>query len=277
MKCIGRKKKEHAERVWEIDALRGLSVFLMILDHLAYDFAYLLPERYYNFYSRRNPFIWTRNRFCIGVRESEWELVCHFIFSGLFFILSGISCSFSRNNFKHALKILIGCVILDAVTYAIYYISGGVLDTRILFGVLFALGFSVLFVAIIDKICKDDARLLFALSFFIFILCRVGNLYYSENYIDEITSFQDVVDLLFGVENFGADYFPLIPYLAPTFLGAAIGKVFYKQKKTRLPIPHSVFKPLCFRGKNTRWVYLIHQPILIGILILITLPRGYRF
>ena len=267
-----RRKRDYSHRIWEIDALRGLSIFLRILDHLAFDFAYLLPQIYSNYFIVSNPFVRYRQNLCYQVRNSDWELICHFIFSGLFFVLSGISCSFSRNNFVHSLKIILGCAVLDGATYALYYITGGSIDERILFGVLFALGFSVLSVAILDKLFKDDARILFALSIFIFVICMAKNLYYSENYIDEISSFGEVIDLLTGKCCFGADYFPLIPYLAPTFFGAAVGKTFYKKKQTLFPVPHSLFKPLCFRGRNTRWVYLLHQP-----LILITLPRGYRF
>lgn len=273
-----RNKKDYSLRVWEIDALRGLSMLLRILDHLAFDFGYLLPQMYSNYFSINNPFIRYRENLCYQVRNSNWALICHFIFSGLFFVLSGISCSFSHNNFVHALKILLGCAILDGVTYALYFITGGSRDARILFGVLFPLGISVLFVAIIDKLFKnEDARFLFALSVFIFVICLANHLYYSEIYIDEITSFRDVIDLLTGKFCFGADYFPLIPYLAPTFFGAAFGKVFYKKKQTLLPIPHAFFKPFCFMGRNTRWVYLVHQPIRIALLVLITLPRGYRF
>lgn len=275
-KTLKRKLKK-ANRVWEIDCLRGVSVFLRILDHRAFDFAYLLPQRYSNFWTVKNPFIRTRRDFCYGARTSSWELICHYIFSALFFILSGISCSFSRNNFRHSLKIRIGCLLLDAVTYLAYYATQGSFDSRILFGVLFALGRGVFFVSLIDRIFKDDARLLFRLAFVIFIFCISQGLYSKENYIEEIASWSDIPALLLGTESFGADFFPLVPYLAPMFLGASFGKVFYKDKKTKLPRPHAVFEPFCFIGRNTMWVYLFHQPIRISIRVLITLRMGYRF
>ncbi len=271
------KRKDLSKRVWEIDRLRGLAIFLMVLDHLAFDFAYLLPERFSNFYSVHNPVIDFLHNLCRRVEGTFPLLVLHYIFSSLFFVLSGISCSFSKNNFLHSAKIMIGCALLDSVTYALYYASGKALDERILFGVLFALGRGVFFVALRNKFVKDNARILFALSVFLFCICISFGLYSSDSYIDEIASWSDFLSLLTGSECFGADFFPLVPYLAPRFLGAAIGKTVYKEKKSLIPFGRSFFTPLCFIGRNTRWVYLLHQPVFLLFILLLALPRGYRF
>ena len=63
-------------------------MLLRILDHLAFDFGYLLPQMYSNYFSINNPFIRYRENLCYQVRNSNWALICHFIFSGLFFVLS---------------------------------------------------------------------------------------------------------------------------------------------------------------------------------------------
>ena len=47
----------------------------------AFDFGYLLPQMYSNYFFINNPFIRYRENLCYQVRNSNWALICHFIFS----------------------------------------------------------------------------------------------------------------------------------------------------------------------------------------------------
>ena len=71
-----------------------------------------------------------------------------------------------------------------------------------------------------------------------------------------------------------SDYFPLLPYFGFFLLGAVLGKTIYRKKQTRFPkvrqsAPVIAFLRLC--GKHSLWIYLLHQPVLSGVLYLVSL------
>ena len=82
--------------------------------------------------------------------------------------------------------------------------------------------------------------------------------------------------LPFGVMPWGlvtADYFPLLPYLGFFLLGAVLGKLLYRKKESLLPgvnEKNPIVAVLCWCGRNSLWIYLAHQPLLVGILTLAT-------
>ena len=67
-----------------------------------------------------------------------------------------------------------------------------------------------------------------------------------------------------------SDYFPLLPNLGFFLVGAWIGRQVYKDKQTRFPgVNEKYYRPLCALGRSSLWVYLLHQPVLAGIAMLI--------
>ena len=69
-----------------------------------------------------------------------------------------------------------------------------------------------------------------------------------------------------------ADYFPVFPYLGWFLLGIVLGRTLYKKKKTLLPmVPANILpiRALSFCGRHSLWIYLAHQPILYGIMMLL--------
>jgi uncharacterized membrane protein len=68
-----------------------------------------------------------------------------------------------------------------------------------------------------------------------------------------------------------ADYYPLFPFVAAVIAGVAAGKTVYRQKKQRpslnkiLPLPLEAF---AFAGRHALTIYLVHQPIIYGFLVL---------
>ena len=67
-----------------------------------------------------------------------------------------------------------------------------------------------------------------------------------------------------------ADYFPLLPNLGFFLLGAVAGRKLYSNKQSLFPnVRESRF--LCFCGRHSLIIYLLHQPILCGILWVISL------
>jgi uncharacterized membrane protein len=60
------------------------------------------------------------------------------------------------------------------------------------------------------------------------------------------------------------DYVPLIPWAAPALAGIALGKAFAVEQWERVT-PSWVVDILTFPGRHSLVIYLIHQPILIGL------------
>ena len=100
-----------------------------------------------------------------------------------------------------------------------------------------------------------------------------------------ITLFTAVIMPLFGFEGseiyFGilhclgcsnnfksADYFSIIPWLFVFLFGAFIGKLAKEEK-----FPKGMYKQrskfLCFVGKNSLWVYILHQPAIYLVMLII--------
>ena len=64
-----------------------------------------------------------------------------------------------------------------------------------------------------------------------------------------------------------SDYFPLLPFLGFFLLGAWLGRVLYREKASLLPGFRC--KPLEWIGRHSLLIYMLHQPILTGLLFVI--------
>ena len=73
------------------------------------------------------------------------------------------------------------------------------------------------------------------------------------------------------------DYYPLLPWFGVALLGVFAGHSLYPQAKPRYPLPdYSQAWPIrgiTFLGQHSLAIYLIHQPIIIGLLFLLGLAK----
>ena len=81
----------------------------------------------------------------------------------------------------------------------------------------------------------------------------------------------------FAYEGFASsDYFPLLPHLGWYMLGTVLGRTVYADKKTRLPgtfRESAITRFFCWCGRQSLFIYLLHQPIVYGLLELIAALR----
>lgn len=240
------------QRVWLIDEIRGLAILLMVVYHFFFDIVVLYGVDIPAFYSPAMNII----------RD---------LFAGLFIFISGTACRFSRSNLKRGVQCFAFGMIMTYVTAIVMP------SETILFGILHLLGVCMLLFAFTERFLDKvplwagigACILLFAVT------CGMKNGYFGIAGLFELPHPEALLEsglfFPFGIIGKGfasADYFPLFPwlfvFLAGTFFGVPVkaGKMppfFYKK---HLP-------PLAFVGRHTLWIYLLHQPVLMGICIVV--------
>ncbi len=235
---------EKKERIWELDALRGLCILGMLIVHLVYDLVDL-----YGLVSWEYPPAFTFVQTWGGV---------------LFLLISGISVTLGRHHLKRGL-IVLGCgFVCTAVTAGMYFLGFAGKGMIIYFGVLHCLGVCMLLWQPVRKLP-------------VWALAALGALAVAVGFWVVDPAVVDVVWLIpLGLTFPGfqsSDYFPLLPYFGFFLLGAVLGKTLYRKKQSLIPgvresAPVIAFLRFC--GKHSLWIYLLHQPVLSGVLYLVS-------
>lgn len=240
-------KQRPKSRIWEIDFLRGLSIILMVFYHLGYDLTELCGIRK-----------------ILGIEinlGSTYLIVAQYFFAGVFILLCGISSTLSRNNILRALKILGVAIIITAVTYL--YSS----SEAIYFGILHCLGVCIVFYGTTLQSARP------------WTLTAAGALVLGLSAARSLVAGNVAVDfnwlLPFGISSHtlsSYDYFPLLPWFGVFLMGTALGKSIYapKQSIIKRPLPESFINAA---GRHSLLIYIIHQPLILGILYLFGLIR----
>lgn len=255
------------KRVWELDFIRGLALFLMLLDHLLYDFS-TVNTLFTNFYADAPQLLWDLKEFGEWwFYESKLRLIGHYIFATIFLLVTGISYSLSRNNGNRCIKMWCMALLLSFVTAIIDSIV--FMELTIYFGVLNCMALALTVILLLDLLPKSEYAMLFVGVGIIIggIVIRWYEMpWYSVSYVTNVKEFFEVA---VGLVRVGGDHFGILPSLGVVLVGAYMGKKFYLEKKSLLPsLDGSWNKSFCFIGRNTAWVYILHQPV---VLLLVTL------
>jgi len=234
--------KDVGKRIQIIDALRGFAVVLMVAHHLLYNLAEFLGAPWWLF---SNPVF----------------DVLHYIFAGLFILLSGVSSRFSRGNVERGSIAIVLAVMISYVTYR--------MDMPIWFGVLHLLGFSMLFFGLTqrfwDLIPKKAAPFIYIALIVLSALAKTNIPLATEN-----VWLNDALNILGwpqpGFRSF--DYFPLLPWVFVFLLGTWAG-IYIKDRK--LPGWFYEAAPPVFPaiGRKALLIYVLHQPVLYALVMVI--------
>lgn len=231
------------KRIWELDALRGLFIFGMVIVHLIYDLQ--------NF---------------LGLSVLANSPIFDFFLSWggvLFFLLSGICVTLGHHPIRRGL-IVVGCgLVVSAVTYGLYALNLAGKGMIIYFGVLHCLGACMLLWPVFKRIPWPVTALL-SLT-----MAVVGIL------IDPIGFDTGIwlIPLGFKPKGFvSSDYFALLPFFGFFLMGSLFGRFAYKRKTTLFPKADTK-NPLIFffslLGKWSLPIYMLHQPVLTGVMCLL--------
>ena len=244
--------KATRERVWLLDEARGLAILLMVLYHAGYDLVAIFGVNI--------PFFF-----------SSWMNLLRDFFAGLFVFISGCACRFSHNNLRRGLLCFgLGMAMTVATAVA--------MPTQLIrFGILHLLGSSmVLFALLRPLLDKIPLRvglpagvLLFLLTFQLPFGHRLGlgplslpvpEVFYSTRWLFWLG--------LPRADFTSADYFSLIPWLF-LFLAGSYAGLPLAQHRAPAPFYRLHSRTLSWVGRHTIWVYLLHQPVVYGLLSLI--------
>jgi len=229
------------KRIWELDALRGGCIIAMILIHFIFDL---------NYFGR------------LSISLPSWFLFLRDYGHVVFIVISGICVTFASACVKRGIMVF-GCGLL--ISYVTLFMDQilGFAYLRIWFGVLHMLGVCMMLYPLFRRV---PALVQFVLGFSFIIL----GFWLSGVRID--------VDYLFplglrsGKIFTGSDYFPIFPGLGWFLIGAGLGKTIYKNRTTRFPkinAEHSILRFFRFCGIHSLIIYLLHQPILAVLVMLI--------
>lgn len=233
------------KRIWELDAIRGLLMILIMAYHLFYDLVFL-----FSLVELNTSFLLGLYRFC-----NNW-------LGSPFLLLSGLCVTLGSRPVRRGLQVIGGGLAITAVTATLYWIGFAGKDIIIYFGVLHCLGTCMLLWPVFRKLPT------WALPVLGVILAAVG-LYIKRRYL---VNFDWLAPFGLISRNFASsDYFPLLPNLGYFLIGAFLGKILYRKKLSLLPniLPSCLpIRFLSFIGRHSLIIYLLHQPILAGVVFL---------
>jgi len=246
-------KNNKQNRFWEIDFLRGIAILMMIIFHFFWDL------NYFNIY---------KIDLYLG-----FPLIFVYLIGTMFFLLVGISLAISYSRTKNnltkkqmQLKYLkrgagiFGLGLL--VTLATWIYLGG--DGFVVFGVLHCIGLSIILAYLFLRFRYQNLILGI-------ILISAGIILKNFTF-----DFNWLLWLGFTPSTFyTVDYYPLLPWFGVVLIGIFVGNSLYQNNVRKFSLKnHSQFIVIrftCFLGRHSLIIYLVHQPILIGLFRLFSL------
>lgn len=222
-------------RIWELDALRGLFILLVIGLHLLFDL-----QTFFAFGLLQHPAMQIFNA-AVGIS---------------FVVLSGLCVTLGKRPVRRGLQVF-GCAMaITLVTWVMAKLDMLHPSLIIRFGVLHLLGLCMLLWPLFRKLPTG-------------LLAVLGAVVIALGYWFRTLTVDHGWLFPLGLMTPGfssGDFFPMAPHLGWFFLGAVLGRTAYKEKRSLLPDFSAACPFLRWCGRHSLLLYLAHQPILYAII-----------
>lgn len=249
------KKKK---RLHLIDEYRGFWVINMILFHGIWDLVYIFGCDW-DWFRSEGAFIWQQ---CIC-----WS----------FILVSGFCWQMSRKNLKSGLTVFGAGIVITLATLIFMP------DSRVIFGVLTLLGSSMLLMIPCHKLfCKINpwvgAVVCFLILLFVYPV-NDGYFGFGELVVVDLPRelYSSWLSTYLGFPQSGfwsTDYFSILPWFFLYAVGYFVYNLIFRGKeaagkeKIKNILAKSLCPPLGWIGRNALIIYMLHQPVVYGVLFL---------
>ena len=259
-------------RYWEVDILRLLAIMIMIAYHFSLDVNHLFHGTFKIPLSGINPWVFYYNG------NPTWIIRPNIIF----LLLVGMSMTLAYNGlmkkgletkqifnsfFKKGRNIfLIGLLFTTGALVSYSYHKH-----FLIFGILHLIGFTLI-------VCFPFIKWRFR-SLLLGIAIIVIGMYLRENRVEWADWYLWWIGILPTKTRF-IDHFPIFPKLGFVFIGIFLGNLLYKNGERQFPWiefeNNKIISILQYIGQKSLWIYLLHQPILTGILSVVKFGMGNK-
>lgn len=261
VESVGNQARAHSplQRFWEVDAVRGVAIVMMVIYHLMWDLWVfgVLP----------NVVLW----------DGFWKYFQRTTAS-LFITLVGVSLTISYNRARAAkgteglywkflrrgLMIYGLGMIITIVLWALQ--TAGLFQAHVEFGVLHLIGFSI-------AVAYPFLRFKWV-NFFLWMAFFVAGGFIQQVHVD--TTWLVWLGLT-PYRYTPVDFFPIIPWFGVVLLGIFLGNTLYPNGKRGFVLAdYSLSPPVRFLdllGRHSLLIYMVHQPILFALLALLGVVR----
>ncbi len=244
------------ERFWEIDALRGTAVVMMVIFHTVFSISFFGVQP-------------------VDVLSGFWRVFA-LSTATLFILIAGVSLSVSSaragvtlderqvawKNVRRGAGIFLVGMGITAATWLF------IRSEFILFGVLHCIGLSIA----ISPLFLRLGRANLPLGAGIMLLAPI---------IDGIPGPLSLAWLGIHPADFASlDYVPLVPWLGVFLVGMSLGASLYPGGRRGFPArgqERSPLRPITFLGRHSLPIYLVHVPIILLFLALLVPGLPARF
>lgn len=230
------------KRIWELDALRGIAVLLMVVLHTLYDLTELFAIE--------------------EINHPAYDFLMNW--TGLpFLVISGICVTLGRRTVKRGITVFLCGMACTVVTFVMEQLGLVGRGFTIWFGVLHCLGVCMLLWPLLRRL---HPAILGSIGVALVVIgFAIKTIYVPFPWL---TAF-GLTERSFA----SSDFFPLMPNLGYFLLGAVLGKTLYRNKQSLFPKVNEKFPILVLLrqiGAHALPVYLAHQPVIYAIIWLIT-------
>ena len=191
-------------RIWELDALRGVCILCVIVVHFLFDLSFFGGFQ---------------------LTLPAWYVFLQEYGGAIFVLLSGCCATLGTRSVRRGCIVFAAGMLITGVTYGMYRLGMSGADVVVKFGVLHLLGVCMILYPLFKKLppaALASLGIIIAVTGF-----AIRGVVVPQHWL---------FPLGLVYEGFvSSDYFPLFPQLGYFFIGAAIGKTAYREKRRCCP------------------------------------------